>query len=39
MKLLMWVKIGEVKSSQNGEIAPNLVTLVTFLALAPSVVQ
>jgi hypothetical protein len=28
LKLLVWVKIGYVKSSQNGEILPNQVTLI-----------
>jgi hypothetical protein len=28
LKLLVWVKIGYVKSSLNGEFSPNLVTLV-----------
>jgi hypothetical protein len=28
LKLLVWVKIGSVKSSLNGKISPNLVTLV-----------
>jgi hypothetical protein len=35
LKLLVWVKIGHVKSSLNGEISPNLVTLVPSLLPLP----
>jgi hypothetical protein len=35
LKLLVWVKIGYVKSGLNGEISPNLVTLTVTEKLIP----
>jgi hypothetical protein len=39
LKLLVWVKIGSVKSSLNGEISPNLVTLATTYKLRAPIPQ